>query len=72
MKVTEKKFLSPADVSELFGFTEKTLANFRWARKGPAYLKLGNKKVLYQMKDIEKWIDTFGTKIETINQISEI
>ena len=50
--------LSPPELAQRWGILEKTLANWRIAKKGPPYIKLGdgrNGKVVYRLEDIEKW-----------------
>lgn len=50
-------YVSPARLSEsLDGITEKTLANWRCAGKGPAYFKVGG-LVRYKLEDVEAWLE---------------
>ena len=64
-KKVEKEFLTPREVSRIFGIAEQTLANLRWLRLGPPYFKPSRRKVLYRRSDVEKWIEQF--KIRTFN-----
>ena len=50
----EDTLLTAEEVERRFGIPEKTLANWRCQRKGPAYYKLGG-KVKYAEKDIDTW-----------------
>jgi len=63
----EKKFLTPKEVQEVYGLNHRTLANLRWLKRGPAYVKLG-KQVLYPIEEVEKWIEKNGTLIKTVNE----
>jgi len=63
----KRRYLNPKQVEEMFGLNRRTLANLRWLKKGPAYIKLG-KQVLYPVQEIEKWIKENGTLIKTINE----
>lgn len=50
-------FLSPAQVAELIpGLTVKTLAEWRYERRGPRYRKLG-RLVVYALDELEEWIE---------------
>ena len=48
--------LSSADVAELLDVSERTLEFWRYARKGPAYLKVG-KRVRYRPADVEAYLE---------------
>lgn len=51
--------LTPAQVSSWTQLDEQTLANARWRRTGPAYIKLGTGRsapVRYRRSDVEKWL----------------
>ncbi len=48
--------LTPNDVSELLGVPVKTLANWRSARTGPLFLRVGV-HVRYRQSDIEHWLE---------------
>ena len=39
-RIDPQKFYSPTEVAELFGMSERTLANWRWAAKGPEPTRL--------------------------------
>lgn len=50
-------YLSPAQVAELIpGLTVKTLAEWRYERRGPRYRKLG-RLVVYALDELEEWIE---------------
>jgi predicted DNA-binding transcriptional regulator AlpA len=46
--------LKEAEAAEQLGVTKATLANWRWRKYGPAYLKVG-RKVRYLQDDIDAW-----------------
>ena len=56
--ISQKKMLSPAAVEALFGIPRGSLANLRWAKKGPRYYKVGSRRVLYRLEDIRSWIES--------------
>ena len=39
-RIDPEQFYTPAEVAELFGMSERTLANWRWAAKGPEPTRL--------------------------------
>ncbi len=50
---------SSEDAARMLGVTSKTLANWRCAGKGPAYVRLSNSlrsPVLYLYEDLESWL----------------
>lgn len=64
----EKKTLTPREFAESYGFSEGTLANLRYQRRGPRYFQVG-RKVLYFVEDIESWIRQCPVMtIDSINQ----
>jgi hypothetical protein len=49
--------LKPSEVREMFGIPEGTLANLRWAKRGPRYFKRpGGRGVCYLRADVEAWL----------------
>jgi hypothetical protein len=46
--------LTEDQTAEQLGVTAATLANWRWRKYGPAYLKVG-RKVLYLQDDVDSW-----------------
>ena len=48
--------LSSADVAELLDVSERTLEFWRYAGKGPAYVKVG-KRVRYRPADVEAYLE---------------
>jgi hypothetical protein len=56
MNKEKKVMATPGEIEELFGIPKGTLANLRCQRKGPPFLKVGLRKVLYRLSDVESWI----------------
>ncbi|MFF2331846.1 MULTISPECIES: helix-turn-helix transcriptional regulator [unclassified Streptomyces] len=53
------ELLRPAEVAAQYGFTTQTLANWRWAGTGPAYIKTSparSGRVHYRRSAIEGWL----------------
>lgn len=50
--------LTPTQVTEQTGFAEKTLANWRSLRQGPAYFKVG-RLVRYRQSAVDAFIESF-------------
>ena len=47
-----KRFYTPREAADMFGFAEGTLANLRWKRLGCKFYKRGT-KVLYDREDLK-------------------
>jgi hypothetical protein len=45
---------SEIQTAEQLGVTKATLANWRWRKYGPAYLKVG-RRIEYVQQDIDDW-----------------
>lgn len=55
--MVKKKFIRPPEIKEVYGIPEGTLANLRWAKKGPRYFKRpGGRGVFYLVADVEDWL----------------
>lgn len=54
--INRKKALSPVDVEQMYGIPRGSLANMRWAKTGPRYYKVGARRVMYLVDDVEDWI----------------
>jgi len=50
-----KKYLTSAEVEEMIGVKQQTLAHWRSQGKGPQYIKIG-KVIRYALDELEKWI----------------
>ncbi len=51
-----KLILSPVEASAALGVTSGTLATWRRAGTGPAYITLGYHSIGYQIADLEQWV----------------
>jgi len=54
--------LTISELAVLIGKNERTLANWRCARTGPKYAKLGS-TVRYRVEDVDGWIE--AQRVET-------
>jgi len=57
--------ITPKQVSERYNFDLGTLANMRSQKIGPSYIKVGKRKVLYRIEDIERYLNE--GKINTLD-----
>ena len=59
----QKQALTPKEAAEVYSLNPRTLANYRSHKNmGPRWYKVGKKKILYRVQDIELWL--FGKKGE--------
>jgi excisionase family DNA binding protein len=60
------ELLTGDELAAYLGRPAKTLANWRSARTGPAYIKVGG-TVRYRRRDVEAWLDeqTYGVPGDT-------
>ena len=54
--------LTASELAALIGKNVRTLANWRCARIGPRFVKIGN-SVWYRVNDVENWIN--AQRVET-------
>ena len=54
--MTAQTLLTARQVSERYGIAEQTLANWRWQKTGPPYVKLSN-LVKYPVSALEQWVN---------------
>ena len=57
-----EELLTPSELGRMIGKSERTLANWRCARIGPRFVKLGN-SVRYPSADVREWI--MSSRVET-------
>jgi len=55
--------ITPKQVSERYNLVLGTLANMRYRKEGPSYIKVGKRKILYRVEDIERFLD--GGRVQT-------
>jgi predicted DNA-binding transcriptional regulator AlpA len=51
-----KRAITPAELETIYGIPRGSLANMRWAKKGPKYFKAGPRRVIYMVEDVEEWL----------------
>lgn len=51
-----KDLLSPPEVAELLGVSTGSLAQMRYMRRGPDYVRLSEQRVRYRRVDVEEWL----------------
>lgn len=51
-----RKMVTPKEAAIRYGLSEGTLANWRCHREGPKFYKVGRKKIIYFLEDIEVWV----------------
>ena len=62
--------LKPSEVREIFGIPEGTLANLRWAKRGPRYFKRpSGRGVFYLLADVEGWLTS--QPVQTLDSVDE-
>lgn len=52
--------LTQEDLAKRWGLAPRTIANWRWAKRGPKYFRAGN-RALYRAEDVLKF-ETRGNK----------
>lgn len=61
------KHLTEAELADRWDITPRTLQMWRRAKKGPAFIRLGERSILYRLDDIEAYerAHTEGTDIRS-------
>ena len=49
---------SSKEVARLLGVTVECLINWRRTGVGPTFTRIGTRKVVYDMRDVNAWLDT--------------
>lgn len=57
----EPEYLSPKEVEAMFSISEKTLAQWRWQKRGPDFVKYGG-KVLYKVSDLRDFFENYRVR----------
>ena len=55
-RLAAKPTLTPDEVSAVYGLSVPYLAKMRAENRGPEYVMLGTRKIVYTQKAIEKWM----------------
>ena len=64
----KRRMVGPDDAETLYSVPKGTLANWRWAKKGPKYYKV-NHKVLYRLEDLEDFFT--ANPVLTVDSLPE-
>ncbi len=51
------KYLRPVQAAEYVGLSSSTLAKLRVTGQGPGYVKVGAKMILYDIRDLDAWLE---------------
>jgi predicted DNA-binding transcriptional regulator AlpA len=52
---TSNTYLSEAEIAERFRLGRRTLQRWRQSGEGPRWCRLGQRRVLYRLTDVEAW-----------------
>ncbi|MGB3414874.1 MAG: hypothetical protein WBA28_09185 [Microbacteriaceae bacterium] len=61
-RLEEEEYLTPVQVSLITKLSVQALAQMRYRRIGPSFLKPTRRKVLYLEADVRQWLD--GSRVE--------
>lgn len=53
-----QRLMTPGEVAELLGVSERRLAMMRFEGTGPVHIKVSHKSVRYRQSDIDAWIES--------------
>lgn len=51
------ELLDTKQAAAYLGLHPQTLADWRYMRKGPKWLKAGGRKIRYRISDIDRWLE---------------
>jgi predicted DNA-binding transcriptional regulator AlpA len=57
MAQNEIDLLSTKQVAELLGVTDECLVAWRRTGNGPAFIRIGTRKVAYDRRDVTSWLE---------------
>ena len=57
-KVGKRQLVKEQTAAEYLGVSRSTMQQWRHYRRGPKYFKLGNKRILYDLTELEAWIES--------------
>lgn len=52
----QKKYVTEAELAERFNVSEEDVRAWRYRKRAPAYTKLPNGKILYNLTKVEEWL----------------
>jgi len=61
-----EKILTSKEVANLLGIKPQTLAAWRSRGKGPEYIRVSGRMVLYRESDLIRWLNQHTVKTKTI------
>lgn len=50
--------LTPSELAEMLGVTERALGQMRFYGKGPRFVKISHKAIRYRRLDVEEWLES--------------
>jgi hypothetical protein len=62
---TKDDWLSPAELADLYGISERTSEYWRAVLDGPPFYRVG-KRVKYKARDVEAWLER--RRVETLDR----
>ena len=66
---SHKALLTDHEVAAQFQINLRTLRSYRWARRGPVYLRTETGRIRYDPADVEKWLaerNSTGTRVTPV------
>lgn len=57
MQTQGKRLLTEREVSAIYGWSVKTLQQWRFSRRGPNYVKMSARHVRYRPEDVEAFLE---------------
>jgi hypothetical protein len=52
----KRLFCDEKVLEEMFGIPRKSWQKMRWAKTGPAFCKVGGKRILYEVEVVRLWV----------------
>ncbi len=56
-KGSQNMSVPASEAARILGIPVGSLANMRWAKCGPRYIKAGNRRILYRLSDLAEWLE---------------
>jgi hypothetical protein len=48
----------PPGAARILNVKTQTLAKWRWEGRGPRFIRLSSRRVVYDMRDLREWVDS--------------
>jgi excisionase family DNA binding protein len=58
VRLKEKEFFTTAEAANLLSLKTSTLHQWRWAKKGPKFTRMGSRTIRYHSQDLINWIES--------------